>query len=378
MKRIIIFLIIITGFVGFYSCKSEVKEKEHIKKRELNRETIAVGIYKANDVEYANAEYIAEALKTDAGIVYVTLRDADILKTKLENIDVIVFPGIANTKDYDIPDTQISEIFRSFIFDRGKGAIGISTGVVTLLKISEMQSVKLMDVSETKESRIFPEALLQFQLTETGNSIFPELINNDSLFVHSVFNPYVSIDSTMKNDYEIVGFKNVNELVQPFFITSNRGKGKIFMSFVNPESTPGMRWMIPRMVRWVYSKELVSYQANLIKPNLYTKEIIFTDDLIQKLNSLISVLETGDTDEKEDAINKLKEIYPWVAHDEVRKMLLEKDDDLKLQAARYLVEIEYTRAIDDLKLAIKIERNRKVKEQLADLQLKLENMLEQN
>jgi len=67
-----------------------------------------------------------------------------------------------------------------------------------------------------------------------------------------------------------------------------------------------------------------------------------------------------------------------VAHDEVRKMLLEKDDDLKLQAARYLVEIEYTRAIDDLKLAIKIERNRKVKEQLADLQLKLENMLEQN
>jgi len=378
MKRFIIFLIIITAFVSFNSCKSEVKEKEHVKKRELNRETIAVGIYKANDVEYSNADYLAEALKIDAGIVYVTLKDADILKTKLENIDVIVFPGISNTKDYNIPDEQIGEIFRSFIFDRGKGAIGISTGVVTLLKVSEMQSVKLMDVSETKESRIFPEALLQFQLTETGNSIFPELINNDSLFVHSVFNPYVNIDSSMKNDYEIVGFKNVNELVQPFFITSQRGKGKIFMSFANPESTPGMRWMIPRMVRWAYSKELVSYRANLIKPNLYTKEIIFTDDLIQKVNSLISVLESGDTDEKEDAINKLKEIYPWVAHDGVRKMLLEKDDDLKLQAARYLVDIEYTRAIDDLKLAIKIERNRKVKEQLADLQLKLENMLEQN
>lgn len=182
MKRFIIFLIVIAGLISFYSCKNETKEKEQVKKKELNRETIAVGIYKANQVEYSNAEYIAEALKIDGGIVYVTLKDEDILKTKLENIDVIVFPAISKPEDYYIPNEQISEIFRSFIFEKGKGAIGISNGVVTLLKLSEMQSVKLMDITEREESRIFPEALLHFQLTDAGESIFPELINNDSLF----------------------------------------------------------------------------------------------------------------------------------------------------------------------------------------------------
>ena len=40
--------------------------------------------------------------------------------------------------------------------------------------------------------------------------------------------------------------------------------------------------MIPRLVRVVANRELVSYKSNVVRPHIHTKEILFTDDLLTK------------------------------------------------------------------------------------------------
>ena len=46
-----------------------------------------------------------------------------------------------------------------------------------------------------------------------------------------------------------------------------------------PESTVGMRWLVPRMVRWAAKKELVAYSPEVVRPQLEKKEILHSDPM---------------------------------------------------------------------------------------------------
>ena len=139
-----------------------------------------------------------------------------------------------------------------------------------------------------------------------------------------------------------------------------------------------MRWMIPRIVRWIYNKDFVYYNRNVFRPDLFTTEVKLDEELNTKLEKLLKQLEVGKKSEIIAAMDELQEIYPMIAADEVRSLLVEKNSDIMLRAAKYLVDIEYTLAIDDLKKLIKRERSKKIREQLKGFKIELENMLEQN
>ena len=78
------------------------------------------------------------------------------------------------------------------------------------------------------------------------------------------------------------------------------------------------------------------------------------------------------------AMDDLQVLYPLAAAEKIRTLLIEKNDDIKLRAAEYLVDIEYTRALNDLKMVIRKERSKKVKEKLIAYRNDMEEMLEQN
>lgn len=374
MNKITLYIVVLVLSLIIGSCNKTDEKSDYVKKIAHSEETIAVGIYKATGFEYPNAKYIAEAIKIDEGIVYVTLTDADILKTRLENIDVLIFPALEDGQVIDKLDDEITEILKKFISK--KGAIDFTNGSSLLLKNLNSPTLGLID-AEIKRSEINDSfsGLVSFELSDEGKKIFPELIDKDNLLIgiNSCHELIITDTCTVK----VLGNRMFDSKT-PLFIISKFEEGNVFITNTQPEITPGMRWMIPRIVRWTYNKDFVYYDKNVFRPDLYTKEVKLDEELNTKLELLLKQLEVGNKSEIISAMDELQEIYPMIAADKVRSLLIEKSDEIMLRAAKYLVDIEYTLAIDDLKKLIKRERSRKVKEQLESFKIELENMLEQN
>jgi len=376
MKRITFISIV---FYSLFTCScNSTTDSKYVKKVALNQETIAVGIYKATGYEFPNVKYIAEAINIDGGIVYVTLTDADVLKTKLENIDVIIFPGMKNGQHIDKFDDEIADILKKFISKKGKGAIGICNGCGILSSSQNCQSLGLVNVELVKD--LLPDfnaGLVNLKLTDAGKSIFPDLKDYESLYVDFNNGSQIKLLDTI-SEIEVLAEVSGNNGNFPLIITSKSEKGKIAILNANPEVTPGMRWMIPRLVRWSINKEFVWYDKNVFRPELFREQVNLNDELNAKLNDLLLKLDNGKKDEIIEAMDELQQIYPWIATEKIRSLLIEKNDDIKLRAAKYLVDAEYTLAIKDIEKLIKAERSKKVKAQLIAYQVELENMLEQN
>lgn len=374
MNKITLYIVVLVSSFIISSCNNTAEKSDYVKKIAHSEETIAVGIYKATGFEYPNVKYIAEALKIDEGIVYVTLTDADILKTKLENIDVLIFPALKNGQIIDKLDDEITEILKKFISK--KGAIDFTNGSSLLLKNLNFPSLGIIDaeIDASKTNESF-SGLVNFKLSNEGKKIFPELIDKDNLHIgiNSIHDIIVNDTSTVK----ILGSKKVDS-ENPLFIISKFREGNVFITNTQPEITPGMRWIIPRMVRWTYNKEFVYYNSKVFRPNLFTTEVKLDEELNTQLEKLLKQLEVGNKSEIIAAMDELQKKYPMIAADKVRSLLIEKNDDIMLRAAKYLVDIEYTLAIDDLKKLIKRERSKKVREQLESFKMELESMLEQN
>lgn len=375
MKRTALVIIVFIVGLLFTTCNKTGKDKEFVKKVQLNQETIAVGIYRATGYEHNNINLIAEALKIDAGIVYVTLSDADVLKTKLENIDVIIFPEIENGQIIDKLDDELAEIFKNFISK--KGTIALCNGSRIMLKTQDCQTLDLVDLNFEKDS--INNSLLSrtgFKLNENGEKIFPELKGYKELYMDNCANYVVEADTLKGN--RILGYTSNSETANPIFITSKFNSGKIFISNTHPETTPGMRWMIPRIVRWLYNQEFIFYNKKVFRPDYYTNDLIFDNERIRKLQELELQLEKGKKEEVIKAIDELEKFSPYSVAEKIQLLLVEKNNDIKLRAAKFLVDIEYTLAIEDLQNVIRSERNKKVKEQLNLYLNDLESMIEQN
>jgi len=206
--------------------------------------------------------------------------------------------------------------------------------------------------------------------------MFPEFKDFESVTVDYHFGPKINILDTI-SDIQVLASAN-SENSFPVLIKAMCGNGKLVMANIHPEITPGMRWMIPRMVRWTFNKESISYGRNVFRPNLIDKEVDLNSDLNKKIEELITVLDEGKKDEVISALDELQHLYPKAAAEKVRSLLIKKNNDIKLRAAKFLVDLEDKQALKDFDDVIKSERSRKVKEQLIDYRNELDNMLGQN
>jgi len=376
MRKIHLIVLIFALLFSISACKQKKTDKEYIKKVALNQESIAVGIFKATGYDYPYIDYIAQALNIDGGMVYVTLTEADLLKTKLDNIDVLIFPSMDKDQKMNKLDDEVADILHDFVTKKGKGAMSICNGGEILTKSTKYQSLDLVNIEFTDKIYKVNSGIIRVGLTEEGKKVFPELKALESFTVDYHYGPKMNILDTI-SDIQILAYAEDNKQF-PVLINAMCGNGKLVMSNLHPELTPGMRWMIPRMVRWTFNKERTSYNRKVFRPNLFDKELSLDEDLNQKSEQLLSVLDNGKKDEVIDAMDELQGLYPRLAAEKVRSLLLKKNDAIKLRAAKFLVDIEYTLALDDLNEAIKSERRRKVKEQLTAYRNEMRDMLDQN
>jgi len=359
----------------FGSCKNESTNEEYVKKVQLKSETIAVGIYKPTGINTLNLNYIAETIKIDAGMVFVTLTDADLLKTKLENIDVLIIPGLDIDTEILALDDEIESILKNFIQTNGKSVIALSNGG-KFIACSQQKSINLTDV-KIKEKQLPTKGLITFNLTKNGESIFSELIGYDNLYSFYNGNSILEIEGDTINN-KIIAQIQVEDISIPIIIQAKCGLGKILFISTQFETTPGMRWVIPRMIRWLQAKSINKYQTNIVRPDLYDSRWFITEQIEKEIDQLKLVLSNGSKNEVLDAIDKVSNYYPWFFAEDIRPYLIGRNDDLKLMAAEFLVNNEYTLALNDFDTAIKTERNKKNKALLREYKAALQQMIEQN
>lgn len=376
MKKIKLFTILsFCVLLLISSCNGDKNKEEYVKKVQLKRETIAVGIYKPTGIEPLNVEYIAEAIKIDAGMVYVTLTDADILKTKIENIDVLIIPGLNIETDFIALDDELVDILKKFVITNGRSLIVLGNGC-KLLSCGNEDHLEIDGVQLSKEKPGL-KGLVDFEITLKGEELFPELIGFDNL--HTFFNGEImhdiSADTSQTNS--IANIKLHDSLI-PIIFKTQSGLGDVLFVNAQFEATPGMRWVLPRLIRWTQNKPMDKYENNIVRPDVYKSTFIINDQLNKEIADLKQILRKGNKKEALEAFEKLNNYYPWLFAEEVRPYLTGRNDHLKLNAAEFIVNNEYTIALSDFDIAIKTERNKKNKALLREYKESLEKMIEQN
>lgn len=375
MKKILsLFLVAI---IAFTACEKKEQESDN---------NIVVGVFDKNgDSPFCITDAI-ESLKIDKDINARVISAAEIMLGETNDVDVFLFPGGSGRGETGSLGEQGQQKIIDLVKNQGKGVIGICAGAYILSETPNYPSLALsageaIDIEHDHRGN----GLVKFSLTDEGKKIFPELTNREIYYSNYYEGPvlipaenskykYIEL-ATMESDVHLIEGTPANMTNnRPFIIITNVEKGKTASIVGHPESTPGMRWMIPRLARIVSNKEIISYGNNVVRPDIHNKETLFNTELKQKQRNAYNGL-IKSKEEKLKAMQEIVNMNAWSAKKWIPPMLRDNDFDVRLLAAELTVYLERTDAINDLKAAVVNEVNEKNKNLLQKQLNSLENIL---
>ena len=361
MKYLCSFIIIAFAFVG-YSCSNNQIETDN-----AGKATISVGVFDGHGGAQTCVWETVEAIKIDKGMDVRLITTSDIANGCLDSLDAIIIPGGGGSRQYLNLGHENHDRIRNFVANGG-GAVGICAGAYLFSNTPGYASIAIngaeaIDIEHDNRGH----GLAKFTLSDEGKTIFSELAARDTRFVMYYEGPvfvnapdsinYTSF-ATMESDVHEEGGAPANMTnAKPFFIGNSYGKGRVFSTIAHPEATPGMRWLIPRMVRWTLDKEYVDYNENTVRPTLFEKEILFSKDMLKQESGYYSTFLYGSSEEKIEALNWLESNVSWDAKRWLQGLLFDTSSAVRARAAEYISNSEFTYYLPDLRAALKNEKN---------------------
>ena len=368
MKVLRLFLIAIL-LINFSCVKTDLNSK-HTQKGKIK-----VGVFDGNGPSPICVLETMEALKIDTGIVGVTITPAEIIAGKLDSIDVLIFPGGSGSKELNSLGDLGAQKVKDFLEKQGKGIVGICAGGYILSTTPTYPSLRIIDAKNLDRKHYSRgRGLIEVAMTDKGLEIFPEL-KGKRVFLQYFDGPILApLDSNDIKYTEIAKYvtdihanKGIPSGITPgktFMLTQKIGKGNVFVIGGHAESTPGMRWMVPRMARYVATGKIISYPKKWIRPDINNKEIMFTDSLKKLEKQLFWQLLNDTAQIQISAMNKLHQLRSRPAVRWTIGLLRDDNPAVRKQAAYILEQTEYTPALPDVKEALAIEQNDSVRTQL--------------
>ena len=358
----IVFAVVLLGF----SCTSNPVDAPN------NSEgRVTVGIFEGHGGSQTCVWETVEAIKIDEGIDAKIITSSDIANGVLESIDVIIIPGGGGSRQYLNLGHENHNRIRSFV-ENGGGAVGICAGAYFFSNTPGYASIAIngaeaIDIEHDNRGH----GMAKFTLSEEGQKIFPEIASRDTSFVMYYEGPVFvnasddidyTVFATMESDVHEEGDAPANMTnAKPFFHGNYYGKGRVFSTIAHPEATPGMRWLIPRMVRWTLDLEYVEYSENAVRPTLFEKEILFNIDMLKQESKYFSAFLYGTAQEKIEALDWLEENVSWDAKRWVQGLVFDSSSGVRARAAEYIANSEFTHYLSDLKAALKNEKDENTK-----------------
>ncbi|MCD4748649.1 MAG: hypothetical protein K8R59_04670 [Thermoanaerobaculales bacterium] len=353
-------------------------EIEHINDRALETLPLKVGVYADGGASPVCVTETMAALKIDPGIAPVAVRAVDLMTGVLNGLDVIVFPGGSGSKQASSMGSQGREKVRRWVLEEGKGCLGICAGGYLLSSTPvykwsmKLISANVIDRAHYNRGR----GLMEVGFTDAGRKRFPEIGPDMPTYLQyydgpvlvrsttSELPPYEEL-ATYVSDIHLSGGSSPG--VTPgktALLVNDAGKGKVGVCVGHPEATPGMRWVIPRMVRMVADRKLVSYPSQVIRPHRESREILFDTERASEEQKLFWQLVGDDPEEKMKALRTLVQMRSRPALRWAEGLLRDDDPGVRRLAGAVLEEAEYTPAIDDLGAAVRLEQDEILREAL--------------
>ena len=346
---------------------------------------IRAAVYTGDGASAACVTETFEALRIDGGIEPSLIGPVDIFNDGLEDIDVLVFPGGSGSRQMNSLGSISHGIVRRFVIEDGKGVVGICAGGYLVSDSPGYPCLGLIGADTVdREHDKRGSALVEVSFTDEGLSIFPEMrgyergyiqYHDGPLFVPPEGGDYSSCEELAVNHSDVHHTGSAPEGMTPgksFFLIQESGKGRVFACAGHPESTAGMRWMVPRMVRWAARREQVPYPANVTRPQLGEREIMHSDE---RETELYWLLFADDPAERIEALKALRADryrngFRWAAG-----MIRDVSPDVRGFAAEVLAEAGYTAAIEDLDAVIAREEDPACMKRLEDARNRLASMI---
>ena len=313
-------------------------------KKEISTQPIKVGVFDGHGGAQTCIWETVAAIRLDPEMEVCTITTADIANNVLDSIDAIIIPGGSGKSQYLNLGTLNQQRIKDFIA-KGKGAVGICAGAYLFSNTPDYTCIQLngqqaIDIEHDNRGH----GLAKFTLCEEGKKIFPELADRDTSFViyyeGPVFinNPADTIQSNtlaiMESDVHEEGNAPANMTNgKPFFVANNYGKGRVFSSIAHPEGTPGMMWMIPRMVRWTLNKPFIPYQSSAVRPDLFNHESLMATDDLKQEEKAFQILLSGESEQKVAALDWLEAHHSWDAKRWVQGLLYDASPAVRIRAA---------------------------------------------
>jgi peptidoglycan/xylan/chitin deacetylase (PgdA/CDA1 family) len=345
--------------------------------RTTSRRPIRVGVFDGQGVSAVALQAALEALKVDADLRSTKITGAEIAAGGLDRLDVIVFPGGSGSRQWNDLGATGAELVRRFVLERGKGAIGLCAGAYLLSDTPDYACLRLCPLQAIdREHDERGHGVITFRPTAEGLELFPELGGWESGHVYYYEGPILvpangpargaTILATMESDVALENAAPSGMTPgRPLFVRASSGKGRVFLSVGHPEVTPGLRWMVARAARWVAGRETVPYTTAVVRPGLRGGDLLFDETLRNEEERLHQTLLFGAPSERPAAIGCLAAMASWDAPFWIRGFLRSDAGEVRVAAARALVDLEWTGAIPDLDPSLATERDRLVRAELA-------------
>lgn len=336
---------------------------------------VRVGVFQGNGGAQTCIWETIASIQLDPEMTVRTITTGDIANGVLRDLDAIIIPGGEGTTQYMNLGEENMERIRNFIRS-GKGAVGICAGAYLFTDTPgyacmHINGGKAIDIEHDNRGH----GISAFSLTAEGKKLFPELAKRDKSYVmyyegpvlvksDSIPLPYTTM-AIMETDVHEEGNAPANMTNnRPFFIANEYGKGRVFSSISHPEATPGMMWMIPRMVRWTLRMPVVAYSKRVVNPDLYNREILMTKDDLRKERGYYRTFLYGSPKEKIAALDWLQACRSWDAKRWVQGLLFDNSPAVRERAARFIAETDYLPFLSDLEAACKVERDEQTKKRM--------------
>jgi glutamine amidotransferase-like uncharacterized protein len=374
--KYIVLLSVIISSLFFFGC-NQAHEGDN---NDLKPNKIRVGVYSGSGASAVCILETLEALKVDSGICGKRISPVDIQSGILDSMDVLIFPGGSGSKEFNSLGQKSAALVQQFAKKQGKGIVGICAGGYLFATTEGYPILEIIRAKTIRDHYNRGRGLISFKLSDDSKEIFPELSGYDSLFVQYYDGPiYEILDSSKINVRaailsDIATHKGDPKDVtpgKPAFLTSKYGEGKVFVSVGHPESTPGMRWMVPRMARWVVDEPLIEYSKSVVRPGINTREILYFPDIIESEKENFWNLFGDNSSEIVAAIENLNSIRSRPSIRWSIGLLRHQSPEVRVAAANYLLETEYTYSIPDMEFAVKAEKDQAAKKELGQILEKL-------
>ncbi len=348
-------------FFAAYSCcsnKAPASQNENTKLR--------VGVFNGNGASPVCVIETMEALKTDSGIVAREVSAVDIMKGVLDSLDVMVFPGGSASKEYNNMGLEGAAKVKAFAQKKNHGLVGICAGGYLFSTTPGYPSLQIFPAPDIRDHYNRGRALIGFKLTSQGGKVFPELKKVDTAYYQYYDGPMFKIP---QNSPIIILAKVTTDIVpnpgdpkgvspgKPALFTMAYGNGRVIASAGHPEATPGMRWMVPRMARFVANRPLISYPKTIVKPEQYTHAVLYFPKVIRYEKANFWKLFSDNADTVIQAIHHLHSIYSRPSIRWSIGLLRSTSPKVRIAAADYLLKTEYTAALPDIRTAYALEKD---------------------